>query len=79
LLPSRTNATVSEKGAQKISPAAAQRRNVKTERENSLGLDGLHGKYVEEEDFSRKGAKRCRVSTGFLCAFARETSMLIDK
>ena len=25
---------------------------------------------MDEECFSRKGAKRCRVSMGFLCAFA---------
>jgi len=34
---------------------------------------GLLGQSRQEEDFSRKGAKRCRVSKGFslrLCAFA---------
>jgi hypothetical protein len=33
----------------------------------------LHEKYLDEEDLSRKGAKRYRVSKGFslrLCAFA---------
>jgi len=29
-----------------------------------------HEKYLYEEDLSRKGAKRCRVSKAFLCVFA---------
>jgi len=51
-------------------------------RDAILRIEGaLHEKYREEEDFSRKGGKRCRVSNDFLYAFAavREKQFLSSK